>query len=198
MATITVNYIAYNRAGNRLHVPLHESVIDTVNETCSTNDDYTVSIHPIMEHEGKELHFAFLAASGTSEGSLLSFNAGTQNIPVGDTHIRVTVVYLIHSEVPTVFTDVFNLETSAFTNSDFIDTVSENGSVAEKTTALNEHGLISTETEKKVKAHEMVDSVSFSIWKPFPAESASGNREYIIEQAQRGYLFAFYGGKNKT
>lgn len=190
MATITVNHIAYNRAGNRLNVPLNESVIDTVNETCSANDDYTVSIAPIMEYNGKELQFSFLAASGTSEGSLLSFLPGKQNIPVGDTDIRVTVVYLEPSEMPAVATDVFNLETNTFTNGDFMELISE------KTDAINESGLISAETATQVIAREIVDSASFSIWKPFPAGNTSGKREYTIEQGQSGYLFAFYDGKN--
>lgn len=193
MATITVNYIAYNRAGNRLHVPLQESVINAVNETRSADDDYSVSILPVMEHNGKELHFAFLAASGTAEGSLLSFNPGTQNLPVGDTDIRVAVVYLPHSEIPTVFTDVFNLETTSFIDSDFIDILSENQPAIEKTATANEYGVITAETIEKVIARETIDSASFSVWKPFPGESTSGKRECTIEQAQSGYLFAFYG-----
>jgi hypothetical protein len=191
MATITVNYIAYNRAGNRLNVPLNESVIDTVNETCSADDDYAVSIAPIMEYNGKELQFAFLAASGTSEGSLLSFHPGTQIIPVGDTDIRVTVVYLEPSEMPAVATDVFNLETNTFTNSDFIEIAAENDPETNR-----ESCLISTETATKVIAREIVDSTSFSIWKPFPGENTSGKREHTIEQGQSGYLFAFYDGKD--
>lgn len=196
MATITVNYIAYNRAGNRLHVPVQESVINAVNETRSADDDYAVTILPVMEHNGKELHFAFLAASGTAEGSLLSFNPGTQNLPIGDTDIRVAVVYLFHSEIPTVFTDVFNLETTSFIDSDFIDIVSENQPAIEKTAAANEYGVIPAETAEKVMAHETVDSASFSVWKPFPVGTTSGKRERSIEQAQSGYLFAFYGGEN--
>lgn len=191
MATITVNYIAYNRTGNRLNVPLNESVIDTVNETCSADDDYAVSIPPIMEYNGKELQFAFLAASGISEGSLLSFQPGIQHIPVGDSDIQVAVVYLGHSEIQTVITDVFNLENTAFSNSDFIEIAAKNDPETKR-----ESCLISTETATRVFAREIVDGTSFSIWKPFPGENTSGKREYTIEQDQNGYLFAFYGGKN--
>ncbi len=197
MATLTVNYIAYDKARHRRNGSLQKSVISSLSETLSDNEDYAVSVVPTLEHEGKVLHFAFLAASGTTEGSLLSFNAAPQNIPVGEADIRVTVVYL--SENPgkqTVVTDAFNLDKADFTNSDFMDVLADSHVDESKTATANESGTVSSENPGTLKARDSVDGTPFSVWKSFPGESTVGNRESLVEQSQNGYLFAFYGGNN--
>ncbi|ASS48831.1 MAG: hypothetical protein A3D31_06185 [Candidatus Fluviicola riflensis] len=197
MATLTVNYIAYDKIRNRRNGHVQKSVISSLKEMLSDDEDYTLSVLPILEHEGNEVHFAFLAASGTADGCLLSFNAGTQNIPVGHTDIQVAVVYL--PQVPdkhTVVADAFNLEKADFTNSDFIDVLADSDIDNSKTAEVNELGTLSSEKAEKLQAHDSVDGTRFSVWKSFPGKGTLGKRESVIEPAQNGYLFAFYGGEN--
>src|SRR3989344_806156 len=155
MATLTVNYIAYDKIRNRRNGHVQKSVISSLKEM--------LSVLPILEHEGNEVHFAFLAASGTADGCLLSFNAGTQNIPVGHTDIQVAVVYL--PQVPdkhTVVADAFNLEKADFTNSDFIDVLADSDIDNSKTAEVNELGTLSSEKAEKLQAHDSVDGTRFS------------------------------------
>ncbi|MES2554917.1 MAG: hypothetical protein V4604_02140 [Bacteroidota bacterium] len=197
MATLTVNYIAYDKTRQRRIGLVPKTVISSLREILTDNEDYVVPILPVLEHEGDELQFAFLAASGTSDGCLLSFNAGTQNIPVGETDVQVVVVYLPKvPEKQTVVTDAFNLEKADFTDSNFIDVLADTDIDNSKTAAVNESGTLSSENTAKLQAHDSVDGTPFSVWKSFPGKGTLGKRESVVEQSQNGYLFAFYGGEN--
>lgn len=193
MATLTVNHIAYDK--RRKNGTIEKSVVRTSSEALTGQEDYAVSVLPVLKHDGVEFHFAFLAASGTADGCLLSFNARTQNIPVGDSDIRVAVVYLPQeTEEQTVVTDAFNLEKADFTNSNFIDVLADSDIDNSKTEAVNQSGTLSSEKAEKLQAHDPVDGTPFSIWKSFPGKDTWGKRESVVKQAQNGYLFAFYGG----
>jgi hypothetical protein len=190
MASLTVNYILYNTTGRQ--GAAHPSVLPFISEKRSADDDYLVEVKPTLQYEGKEISFGFLAASGTAYGSLLNFQPSPQNIPVGDDDIQVTVVYLSQeSETQTVFANAFNLDQAAFSESDFIQQLTDSS----KNVSMNESGVLSSESDEKLKALDVIDGVPFSIWKSFPGEATSGNREYAISKSQNGYLFAFYGGK---
>jgi len=191
MASLTVNYILYNTSGRQ--GAAHPSVLPSITKTLSADDDYLVEILPTLEFEGKELSFAFLAACGTDYGSLLSFQASAQNIPVGDHDIQVIVVYLPQlSTDHTIFINAFNLDQADFSKSDFIQVLTD----STKNAGVNQTGALSSESDEKVQAFETIDGVPFSIWRSFPGKTTSGNRETAIGKSQNGYLFAFYGGND--
>ncbi|MBI3237252.1 MAG: hypothetical protein HYZ43_00140 [Flavobacteriia bacterium] len=188
MASLTVNFILY--ASGRQSAA-HPSVLPTITKTLSADDDYLIEILPTLEFEEKELSFGFLAACGTAYGSLLSFQPSPQNIPVGDKDIQVAVVYLPQeSEAQTVFTNAFNLDQADFSESDFIQQSTDTS----KNVSVNESGVVSSESDEKLQALDVIDGIPFSIWKSFPGEATSGNREYVINKSQNGHLIAFYGG----
>lgn len=189
MASLTVNYILYNTTGRQ--GATHPSILPSITETRLADDDYLIEVKPTLLFEEKEVSFGFLAACGTAYGSLLSFQSSPQNIPVGDNDIQVTIVYLSQEpEAKTLFTNAFNLDQATFSESDFIQPLTDSS----KNVRVNESGVLSSESDEKLQALDGIDGVSFSIWKSFPGEATSGNREYAIGKSQNGYLFAFYGG----
>ena len=195
MANITVKYIVYNRAGRRRQANAQELLIPVVNSTVSSGNSYAVPIFPTLEHNEQELPFAFLAASGTANGTILSSDPTTQNIDIGDNPVTVLVVYLPQGGGdggPNVFVDAFNLDISDFTDSDFIEVFTGTAVDPAKTFEANEFGVVSSATAEKVRAMTPVDGLPFLEWKELPGSVSSSDRNYTITLNQGGFLFAFY------
>jgi len=194
MVNTTTNYIVYTAGHRRHHAGSQTQLIPQVNGTATAGDSFPVTAFPFLPYNGQNLPFAFMSVVGAADGSHLYTTPGTQNIAVGDTNVKVLIVYApVGGGGPGegVWVDAFNVNIGDFSDSDFMWVYTNNALDNAKTLTANNDGFVSSVTAEDLRSFNSVDGVPFLEWQKI-GDSTVNEVDYYLQPHEGGLVFAFY------
>jgi hypothetical protein len=196
MVTTTTTYIVYTTGHRRRHAGTQTQLIPSATGTATAGDSFPVTAFASLPYLGNNLPFAFMSVTGAADGNHLYTTPGTQNIAVGNTNIRVLVVYAPAGGIGDgkgegVWVDAFNVDLGDFSDADFMQ-VYTNGILDEAQTATaNNDGVVSSAQAEDLRSLAAVDGVPFLEWQKIGGATVN-NIDYDLQAHEGGFLFAFY------
>lgn len=203
MSTYTVNYIVYTAGHRHHHAGSQTQLIPPASGVSSLGEHFPVFAPPTLPYNGNNLSFAFMSVVGNADGNHLYTSPGTKDVQTGSANIVVTVVYApaggIGNGGPGVWVDAFNVNTGQFSDSDFMQVLT-NGSVdAAKTATANNDGVVSSATAEDMRSYAQVDGVPFLKWEKIAnPNTETSTIDYNLQRNEGGLVFAFYQTPDKT
>ena len=161
---------------------------------------FTEPISPVIAYGANNdiYNFAFASVVGASVGSGIYTNLGNLPINIGASeNVTINKFY-----VPTgggtpgvgVWVDAFNVDTGEFSDSDFIDVLTNNLPDLAKTNTANIEGYVLSDTAEDLRAKLPVDSLPFSQWQKI-GERTEASIDYLLDIKESGIVFAFFKTK---
>ncbi|GAC1440397.1 MAG: hypothetical protein NVSMB63_06760 [Sediminibacterium sp.] len=195
MINTATNYIIYTAGHRHHHAGTQTQLIPAANGTATAGDSIPVTAFASLPYMGNNLPFAFMSVTGAADGSHLYTTPGTQNIPVGNTNIKILIVYApaggIGGNGYGVWVDAFNVDTGNFSDSDFMQ-VYTNGSLDNaKTATANNDGTVSSDLAEDMRANNVVDGVPFLEWQKINGPTVNA-ANYNLQMHENGIAFSFY------
>jgi hypothetical protein len=195
MINIRTEYIVYTAGHRHHHAGSQTQLIPATLGAASYGDSIPVTAFAALPYMGNNLPFAFMSVAGAADGSHIYTSPGTQNIPVGNTDIKVLVVYApaggIGGDGYGVWVDAFNVDICDFSDSDFMKVYSNNSLDNAKTLAANNDGIVSSDSIEDLRANSTVDGVPYFEWEKVGG-STFNSLDYTLQKLECGIVFAFY------
>jgi hypothetical protein len=206
MPQASVTYLVYDHSGGGVrhhHFTTTNNIIDSYQGPVTTGDAFPAIGFATQVFHGQNVPFAFMSVHGAADGNHLFTSPGLQSVQVGASNLDVLVVYAPPGGIgvdggPGVWVDAFNVDTGAFSDSDFIQvltpptppTTVDSG----KTSYANMEGEVSTLNAENLRAYGNVDGAPFLEWKKIvPVESMQDTEDVQLVAGETGEIwFAFY------
>ena len=195
MPNMVTNYIVYTPWHRRRHAWSQTQLVPAVHGVVAPGDIIPVTAFAELPYMGNTLPFAFMAVSGTRDGSHLYTSPWSQNVEVGSQDIKVLIVYAPSwgggDGGPWILIDAFNVDICDFSDSDFVQIYTDGVLSTPKTTIANDDGYVSSATPEDIRSFTSVDGVPFQEWKKLGSATLT-NLDYMLQRNETGIAFAFY------
>jgi hypothetical protein len=196
MQNITIKYIIYTAGHRRHHAGAQANLIPVANGRATSGDTINTFAFGSLPYQGTNLPFAFMSVNGAADGNHLYTAPGNYTVEVGSTDVNIVVVYATAGGgpgggSPGVTIDAFIVDLGDFSDSDFVQVITDGTLDKALTKEANDNGDVPTQNAELLRTYETVDGVPFSQWKKIGGPSGF-KRDFQLALQETGFAFAFY------